>query len=94
MIGTLPETVLGCLAIPDCPTITYDAAVGTWDFWCGLRISEKLTAQPVREMRLLGEVHQRHHGHAPLSQRPWNIVSTLETTELSEKITVSCDCDA
>jgi hypothetical protein len=95
-ISTLPQTVLGNLAIPECATVEFDFQAGAWAFACGLLVSDKLVARNISAMRLLGEMHRRHHAHAvPFRNgrtRAWHVLETVSSEGLSETITLSCDC--
>lgn len=95
-LTTLPQTVLGNLAISECNTLTFDVDAATWNFRCGLVVGDELASRNLSSLRLLGEMHRQHHGHAVPYQngstRPWHIMETLKTTDLSETITVSCSC--
>lgn len=95
-IKAMPKTFLGHLAIRECNKIEFDIDAGTWDFGCGLVVSDELAGQDQRGLRMFGEMHRQHHIHAiPFqngSTRPWQIIETIETTDLSETIIVSCSC--
>lgn len=96
LVETLPQTFLGNLAIRECNTIAFDVDAGTWNFGCGLVVSDELAGQDQRGLRMFGEMHRQHHAHAiPFrngSVRPWQIMEIVNTTDLSETITVSCNC--
>ena len=64
IVAILPQTVLGNLAISECNAMKFDIVAGVWDLECGLTVSDELANRNVSAMRLLGEMHRRHHVHA------------------------------
>ena len=57
-----------------------------------LIVADKLAGRVIPGMRLLHEVHLKHHEHRS-TNAPWDIVETLTQGDLSETVTLDCSCE-
>lgn len=86
----MPTSLLGWVARSDCAP-GYSSTFATWEFPCGLCISDEVVAQPGMIPVLVAQVHDMHHSHMK-DMSNWSLICHVETGKGWRKETVRCDC--